>query len=300
MIVWRFVDGRRGHENQTRGLVQALAARCPTEVHDLDAPSSRQAVAWWMIGRFPPGEGLPSPDLILGAGHATHLPMLAARRVRGGRAVVLMKPSLPVRWFDLVVAPRHDALTGPNVIRTLGALNPVRPGEKQAGTGLLLVGGPSRHVEWHSEAVLDQVREIVRATPGTQWRLVTSRRTPPGFAAVARALFPDGRLEVVEPHAVDADWLPAALAAAPVAWVTADSVSMLYESLSAGAATGLVEVPARGRSRLQQGVADLMREGRVISFSAWRAGVPLQPGPPLAEADRVAGEVLRRYPEACA
>ena len=294
MIVWRLVDGRPGHENQTRGLVQALAARCPVEVRDLAAPAAWQAAAWWARSRFPPGEGLPDPDLILGAGHATHLPMLAARRARGGRTVVLMRPSLPARWFDLVVVPRHDDLTGPDVIRTLGALNPVRPGEKQAGTGLLLVGGPSRHVEWHSEAVLDQVREIVRAVPETRWRLVTSRRTPPGFAAAARALFPGSGLEVVEPHAVDADWLPAALAVAPVAWVTADSVSMLYESLSAGAATGLIEVPARGRSRLQQGVAELIREGRVVSFSAWRAGVPLQSGPPLAEADRVAGIIQAR------
>ena len=71
---------------------------------------------------------LPTPDLLLGAGHHTHLSLLAARRIRGGKVVVLMRPSLPPGLFDLCLIPEHDAPPArPNVLATRGALNRIQP-----------------------------------------------------------------------------------------------------------------------------------------------------------------------------
>jgi mitochondrial fission protein ELM1 len=101
LIVWRILDGKPGHEKQTRGLSQALASLVPVSLHDL--PSNRRWRDWlhWLGGTFPAGQDLPRPDLILIAGHATHWAGLAARRAHGGRLIVLMRPSLPRGWFDL-------------------------------------------------------------------------------------------------------------------------------------------------------------------------------------------------------
>ncbi|MDX5411056.1 MAG: mitochondrial fission ELM1 family protein, partial [Thauera sp.] len=127
LIVWRFTDGKPGHENQTAGLVQALQAYRPVEVHDIRAPNGLAAAAAWTVWWFPWGDTLPDPDLLLGAGHATHMPLLAARRARGGRAVVLMRPSLPGNWFDLCAIPQHDAPhPAEHVFITQGVLNRVR------------------------------------------------------------------------------------------------------------------------------------------------------------------------------
>ena len=89
-VVWRFSDGKSGHDNQSLGLVDALQRR--TRIHSYDIPVQPGAALDWLIGRFPAGSLLPDPWLIIGAGHATHLPMLAARRARGGRTAVLMRP----------------------------------------------------------------------------------------------------------------------------------------------------------------------------------------------------------------
>ena len=81
--------------------------------------------------------------------------MLNARRVRGGKVVVLMKPSLPAAWFDLCVIPAHDRpRRADNILVTRGVLNRVRhDGCKDARAGLILVGGPSAHVTWSGAAV---------------------------------------------------------------------------------------------------------------------------------------------------
>jgi mitochondrial fission protein ELM1 len=53
----------------------------------------------------------------------------------------------------------------------------------------------------------------------------------------------DGALTIVPFAATSPDWLPTQLARADQAWVTADSVSMVYEALTAGAAVGVLDVP---------------------------------------------------------
>ena len=111
-VVWRFTDGKPGHENQTLGLLAALRERAPVDDHRIHVANCRAGLLSCLTGRVAFGEGLPDPDLIIGAGHATHLPMLNARRVRGGKVVVLMKPTLPVAWFDLCIIPAHDRPRG--------------------------------------------------------------------------------------------------------------------------------------------------------------------------------------------
>jgi len=107
LVVWRLLDGKPGHEKQSLGLLQGLAALAPVAAYEIDMRS--KSMFWGEILRHVRGEAmLPPPHLIVGVGHATHLPMLAARAACGGRTVVLMKPSLPPFLFDLIFVPRHD------------------------------------------------------------------------------------------------------------------------------------------------------------------------------------------------
>ncbi|MFN3595388.1 MAG: ELM1/GtrOC1 family putative glycosyltransferase, partial [Thiobacillaceae bacterium] len=112
LTLWRLIDGKPGHEKQSLGLAQALQRLAAARWYDVrvhgTAFASVRAALQWALRRFPAGHGLPAPDLILAAGHATHLPALAARRAYGGRIVVLMRPSLPLALFDLCLIPAHD------------------------------------------------------------------------------------------------------------------------------------------------------------------------------------------------
>ena len=93
-IVWRFSDGKPGHDNQSLGLVDALQQRTRRETYDI--PVRPGAGLDWMFGRFPAGSLLPDPWLIIGAGHSTHLPLLAARRARGAGSGIRRPPR---RWI---------------------------------------------------------------------------------------------------------------------------------------------------------------------------------------------------------
>ncbi len=296
LVAWWFSDGKAGHANQVRGLLAALSDRLPLEAHALPALKPRQALAAY-AWRRPVRRDLPAPDLLLGAGHRTHLSLLAARRVHGGRAVVLMKPSLPRRCFDVCIVPEHDGVpSSARVLVTRGVLNVIRPAPvKQAGSGLILVGGPSPHHGWDEAGLLERIKTIAERDPARHWTIASSRRTPPATELRLPELgLPN--VDSVMYRDTHADWLPAQLAAAEQVWVTEDSVSMIYEALTAGAAVGVIDVPRRGVGRVVRGVEALLREAWVTSFAAWRQGQALRaPQQVFDEAARCAQWMIERW-----
>lgn len=295
VVVWAFTDGKAGHENQTRGLLAAFARRQPVDARWIRVPAYASVLSSLMTRRFLPGVGLPPPDLLIGAGHRTHLPLLAARRAHGGRTIVLMRPSLPRAWFDLCVIPEHDATSGANVLSTRGALNPVEPGKKDARAGLILIGGPSRHHGWSENDILSQVEVIVASEKYVHWTLTTSRRTPSATTTRLCALT-FKNLTVVPVNETGPGWLPERLTNAAQAWVTEDSVSMVYEALTANAATGLLHVPAKRASRIARGIATLTGDGLVTCFANWQGGKKLEaPAAPFNEAARVAAWIGEKW-----
>jgi mitochondrial fission protein ELM1 len=304
LTIWRFADHKRGHENQALGLVEALCRLAPCKVETLTVGKGWPWLFSWLLGRFPPGKSLPKPDLIVGAGHATHWPMLAARRAHGGKIAVLMKPSLPLSWFDRVIAPEHDFAEAispspsssrgrDNLLTTVGPINRIRPGQQDEHTGLMLIGGPSGEYGWNETALLKQIHLIALHQPDVTWHLTTSRRTPAGLLAdLARLDLPN--LHAVAHDQVGSDWLPGQLARASQVWVTPDSASMVYEALTSGAAVGCLELPYAKPGRVARGLERLVREHRVTAFADWeRSGRLLPNDHPLNEAERCAKAMLQ-------
>lgn len=295
MIIWRITDGKAGHDSQSRGLIQALNSLVTCVSYDIAAPSFLKTLADIVGGRCRPAAGLPDPDIIIGAGHATHLPMLAARRARGGQIAVLMRPTLPASWFDLCFIPKHDGpATANNIVATSGVINPVVPSaEHVPGLGLILIGGPSRHYGWDNGGLIEQIRTIIQNDP-RKWTLTDSPRTP---ATTRRSLsqFNHESTQYAPYRECDAAWLPRRLHNAGAVWVTRDSMSMIYESLTAGAAVALLDVPEKKTGRITRAVADLLESKQVVSFRQWREGRELSPlKTPLYEADRCARILLER------
>jgi mitochondrial fission protein ELM1 len=289
-------DGKPGHENQSLGLAEALGRLRACDVRRLPLGGISR---WMRVSRaMKLASAWPKPDLLLGAGHATHWTLFRLASKLRARSVVLMKPSLPVGWFDLCIAPAHDFPgTRPpeNVVTTMGAMNrvPFDPEARRSG-GVMLVGGPSASHGWDEEGMLARLEDVVAdAAPG-YWRLTTSRRTPAGMLARLRE-----RLSAVEVWSCEdtgPDWVPARLGEVAEAWVTADSVSMVYEALSSGARVGLLPVPEKiPDSRVLRGLADLLDRGFLTGYETWRAGRTLAAPPHvLREADRCAALVLER------
>lgn len=293
LCIWVVSDGKPGHLNQSCGLADAICRASPLATqHVLPALPPTRALGMFALGRLP--ARLPRPDLILGAGHATHLTLLAARRATRAPVAVLMKPSLPRACFDYLIVPAHDRLQpDARTFVSQGALNRIVPKLQtatRASRGLLLIGGVSRHFEWNSEALAVQIRSLVMRTPKLRWTLTTSRRTPADFLA---KLSQFDTLEVIPHTATSPDWLPARLAESGTVWVTPDSVSMVTEALTSGADVGVFDLPVNPKSRVAWAIADLADAQRITRFIQWCARGTLHPNThPLAEADRCAAWIL--------
>jgi len=301
-VVWRFSDAKAGHDSQSLGLLDALKRRL--QIDSFDIPVSPGAGLDWFRGQFPAGSLLPDPWLLIGAGHSTHLPLLTARRARGGRSVVLMKPDLPKRWFDLCVIPDHDRpRPAANVLATRGSLNRMQAVSRMADTGqnrrgLLMIGGPSRHYHWDHEQVIEQLAGVIRYSPVRHWILTTSRRTPPGFAERVQDMIFNRQLKLTVHSWRDTpdQWLALQLERACCTWVTEDSVSMMYEALTAAIPVGLLSIPPRRQDRIVRGVEALVASGNVMRFSHWSRGIPLPRSVEVFdEANRVAARIVKRW-----
>lgn len=296
LVVWRILDGKAGHEAQTSGLVNALRKKVPIQRYDIGRISKTKALYYNLINRFGPGRNMPPPDLIIGAGHGTHLSMLAAKRARGGKTILLMRPSISVSKFDYCFIPEHDSPKQlPHVFPTTGVLNTVQKATEQtADKALILIGGPSSHYGWNASKTIESVLEMVRADPSMQWVLTTSRRTPEETDQVLLEL-DEPNLEVVPFADTEQGWVNARLSECATAWVTEESVSMVFEALTSGAGVGLLSVPLISKkNRVSSGIDQLKSTGRVRTFEPGATSYRVEAqGSELAEADRCAAILLK-------
>ncbi|WP_343807134.1 mitochondrial fission ELM1 family protein [Marinobacterium maritimum] len=287
--IWIVSDGKPGHLNQSRGLVEAIARRRDVAISEQPPMGKLQALRLCFSAGLPRVED--KPALIVGAGHATHLTLLALRRFYQAPVVVLMKPSISTGFFDLCLMPEHDQPPHrPNIITTRGALNRMQPGEKTANSGVILIGGPSKHFDWDETAVLAQVESLL-AAERRDWLIGSSRRTP---VSTEQALASLAGARFVPATETGPDWLPQQLACAEVCWVTQDSASMVYEALTAGCKVGVLTLDEQADNRISHGVDRLRQQGIVSGTPDWSLDQLSGSDAHFNEAERCAEEILKR------
>ena len=297
-IIWLITDNKRGHENQSLGLIRALERVHPIQTITLSTQTYHASWLQAICGKLSIPHNIPSPDLIIGTGRRTHSTILAAGRKTGAPTIVLMTPPIGTRiFFDLCIAPEHDEKSGSNLIYSKGALNIVQPGtaltDKQ---GLILIGGPSANHAWNEAKISQQVQRILSSNPTIKWTLTTSRRTPPTTTQALSALA-NSQLQVEPVEQTSADWLQQQLNCAGSIWVTEDSVSMVYEALTSGSRVGILNVPRKSsNSRVVRGLDKLICDQMVHPYEYNHADLLCYPkNAPLNEANRIAQMVLNRF-----
>ena len=308
---WIVTDGAIGNEKQCAALAHYLevvpevfriALRQPWETA---APhlqrGGRRAIVGELAGRL---DG-PLPDLLISAGRRSTLAATTIRRLSGGRTytVHVLDPRIDPRYFDLVVCPRHDELTGPNVLtmrgaphivddQTLGAaraqwrdvLEPL-PAPRVA----VLIGASNRAYTIdrpYLESLAAAAESI--AGPAGSLLVTTSRRTPEPLRQFVQERF-HGKVWT----GVEGDDNPylGYLAWADHIVVSADSVNMVSEALGTGKPVYCTP-PGNGTPKFRRFLNSLADAGMIL---------PLAGGPreahhePLRETQEVAAEIRRRW-----
>jgi len=234
------------------------------------------------VGSLDPGEA----GLFVSVGGLGGRVASALRRRHGGKLVQVQNPRLPLGRFDLIVANRHDEISGPNVISVRNALHGVTPEvlarakvvwrERLAGARPLvsvLVGGANGRFRLGAEearGLAEGLCEMIRRDD-VRVVLTPSRRTDPAAVSVLKAaLEPLGG--VVWGGEGDNPYV-GLLACADLIVVTMDSVSMVSEAVATDAPVMVMPLPGKSR-RIGMFVDILRREGRVRTFeprmTSWR------------------------------
>ena len=96
-VIWRFIDGKAGHDKQSLGLVESLKNQTKCRVFDFNIQSQTNPILNIIFKSYKLPEGITKPDIAIGASHKTHLHLLAVKRCLNAKIVVIMKPSLPLK-----------------------------------------------------------------------------------------------------------------------------------------------------------------------------------------------------------
>ena len=308
MRITAFFDGRPGHEKQTRAILQGLQKSREVKVQEIHLKRSSlpaRLTAYLRLNLLPDGGcryRLDSSQLLLGTGTTTHLPLLSCKKKYALPAVVCMAPDLYLRSrFDLCFVPRHDGLRErANIFLTDGppVLAPADIPEDE-NAGLILIGGvdESSHY-WDVEGLLKNIEKITSREGEKFWKISSSPRTP---EETCRALerFAKNTANARFFHFQDtpAGWIEHQYAEAAVVWVTVDSMSMVYEALTAGCRVGLLPLRwKRETNKFKKSMDLLVDRHLALPFGDWENGGKKWSGKrAFNEAERCADEIVARW-----
>ena len=283
-------DGKAGHRSQALGLFKALQRQSAETVSFEEISIEDLALFTLIAGLF--RRSIPqlktSPDLIIGVGSHTQLRVLLLGKIyTQAKTVILMKPNYPLAWFDYSVIPEHDGIPASDrVIVTQGALNPIVNEQRhQSGRILIALGGSSKRHQWNADKVFTSIEQIVKQHPNNEIIITTSRRTPEQFVERLNTypFLPHVHFFPVEQ--TPQGWIFEEMQQAEAVWVTEDSVSMIYEALTAGCRVGVIAMDRTKQDRITTSVDGLLGKG-IISESLLLAQLP-EPNA-FKEAERVA------------
>ena len=261
-------DGKAGHRSQAVGLYKAMQRLSKQDVtfqevsiEQLPFFSLFKAVLTHQLDIF---ESV--PDYIFGVGSHTQLRVLLLGKVYPeAKTIILMKPNFPFGWFNHVIIPAHDAVPEQgNVILSQGALNPiVNENRHQKNRILITLGGSSKRHQWNGQKVLQAIQQIIEHNEHAEIVLTTSRRTPKEFFQHLQFQPYIQQIKVFPVEKTPQGWIFEEMQKAEAVWVTEDSVSMIYEALTAGCKVGVIKIDRLKEDRITLSVDQIIQANLV-------------------------------------
>jgi len=310
-LCWVVTDGKPGMQNQCLGLAEALGLEPVIKHVHLRAPWKQLSPHLLRLGnRMAYGAdsdaiAAPWPDLLIASGRQSVAASLAVRAANPDCfRVQIQDPGIAPQGFDLVVPPRHDRCSGPNVLKTRGALHRVTAARLAADAAIwaerlgalphpriaVIIGGSNGVYDMTPQVVASLTNRLAALAQQTGGSLLVtaSRRTGVENERVLRqglAGFPgliwDGQGD--NPYF-------GFLGLADVILVTKDSVSMVSEACSTGKPVYVIELEGKSRKfdAFHQGLYD---DGVTRPFAGLLESWSY---PPLNDTAMAAAEVRRR------
>ncbi|MCH4243115.1 ELM1/GtrOC1 family putative glycosyltransferase [Acinetobacter gerneri] len=287
-------DGKAGHRSQALGLYKAMQRQSVEDVTFEEVSIEKLDIFSLLISVFKHSNSSISqaPDFIFGVGSHTQLRVLLLGKVYSkAKTVILMKPNFPFSWFDYAIIPEHDDVqASAQVITTKGALNPIVNEQRhQSNRILIALGGSSKRHQWNNKKVLDAIKKIVYENTRSEIILTTSRRTPNELLLSLKSQEYANKLSIFPVEETPQGWIFEEMQKAEAVWVTEDSISMIFEALTAGCRVGVIKIDRIKNDRITESVDHIIQQNLISDTTK----IEKLPAAALfREADRIAKQLL--------
>ena len=217
-------------------------------------------------------------DVIISCGRKSVIPSIVLKKNSNKKIVNIhiQNPKVSLENFDIVVAPDHDSLDGPNVLISKGAIHYltldeiekakdylVSKIEKQKEVVTLILGGPTKYYNYDNENMIQIFSKINKQIleKNMQLIIIPSNRTPEKIIQFAKEYFNKNRLIIDN---VDKQAYLSSLALAKYIIVTCDSSSMISEAALTGKPVYVAMIPAMRNDKRFQKFRNLLESMNII------------------------------------
>lgn len=264
---WAITEGHIGLVNQALGLAEALGLEIVQKTVAARQPWRSLPPGLWLRRKgfmALQGDALlpPWPDAVVSCGGQAALAAHLIRDASDGHVFTIhvQKPPLPAAAFDALVVPKHDGLSGPNVIVTDGAVHRVTRAKLDEAAArfaplyahlpkprvAVLIGGSNNRYRLTPARMQVFASQLAALADGGAGLMVTpSRRTEPEAALILNQALA-GRAAQVWDGSGENPYF-GLLGLADAILVTRDSVSMTSEAVFTGKPVHVVDLDGRSR-----------------------------------------------------
>ena len=217
-------------------------------------------------------------DVIISCGRKSVIPSIVLKKNSNKKIVNIhiQNPKVSLENFDIVVAPDHDSVDGPNVLISKGAIHYLTLDEihkakdyllskieKQKEVVTLILGGPTKYYNYDNESMIQIFSKINKQIleKNMQLIIIPSNRTPKKIIQFAKEYFNKNRLIV---DSVDKQAYLSSLALAKYIIVTCDSSSMISEAALTGKPVYVAMIPAMRNDKRFQKFRNLLESMNII------------------------------------
>ena len=217
-------------------------------------------------------------DVIISCGRKSVIPSIVLKKNSNKKIVNIhiQNPKVSLENFDIVVAPDHDSLDGPNVLISKGAIHYltldeihkakdylISKIENQKDVVTLILGGPTKYYNYDNESMIQIFSKINKQIleKNMQLIIIPSNRTPEKIIQFAKEYFNKNRLIIDN---VDKQAYLSSLALAKYIIVTCDSSSMISEAALTGKPVYVAMIPAMRNDKRFKKFRDLLESMNII------------------------------------
>jgi hypothetical protein len=214
-------------------------------------------------------------DIIISCGRKSVIPSIHLKSISKKKVfnIHIQDPKIDFKYFDFVIAPEHDGISGNNVINTKGAIHYLsekeiednkdylKPFIKQDERKVwcLIMGGPTKYYDYSTKNMKHIFSMFYKLMKKHDFQLVVipSMRTPINTIHYAKEFFGENHTVIMN---VDKKAYLSALALSENIVVTCDSSSMISEAALTGKPIYVANILPKKNDKRFQRFRNLFRE----------------------------------------